>query len=53
VIATHLSGVEPALAEHEEAMFARSAAEATDAWEIIDLCLGERAPVGLIDFFTA
>jgi 2-polyprenyl-6-methoxyphenol hydroxylase-like FAD-dependent oxidoreductase len=52
-IAAHPDDVEAALAEHEEAMFARSAAEAADAWEIIDLCLGERAPYGLIDFFNS
>jgi hypothetical protein len=33
-------------------MFRRSAAEYADAHEIVDLCLGDRAPYGLIDFFT-
>ena len=34
------------------AMFARSASEYADAYEILDLCLGDRAPFGLIDFLT-
>jgi hypothetical protein len=34
-------------------MFARSAAEAADAHEILDLCLGDRAPSGLIEFLTS
>jgi hypothetical protein len=33
-------------------MFPRSEAEAADAHEIVDLCLGDRAPYGLIEFFT-
>jgi hypothetical protein len=33
-------------------MFARSAAFAVDAREILDLCLGDRAPFGLIAFLT-
>ena len=33
-------------------MFPRSEAGHADAREILDLCLGERAPFGLIDFFT-
>ena len=33
-------------------MFPRSEAEAADAHEILELCLGERAPFGLIDFLT-
>ncbi len=42
---------ERALGIFEEAMFARSLAEAADAHQIIDLCLGDRAPFGLVDFF--
>jgi hypothetical protein len=30
----------------------RSAAEYADAHEILNLCLGDRAPYGLIDFLT-
>ena len=33
-------------------MFPRSEAEAADAHELVDLCLGDRAPYGLIEFFT-
>jgi 2-polyprenyl-6-methoxyphenol hydroxylase-like FAD-dependent oxidoreductase len=51
-IAEHPDDVEAALAAYEEAMFPRSAAEYADARQILDLCLGERAPFGLIEFFT-
>jgi hypothetical protein len=34
-------------------MFPRSEAEAADAHEIVDLCLGDRAPYGLIEFFAS
>jgi hypothetical protein len=33
-------------------MFARSAAAAVGAHEILELCLGERAPFSLVEFFT-
>ncbi len=51
-IAAHPGDIETALGVYEAAMFPRSEAEAADAHEIIDLCLGERAPFGLIDFFN-
>jgi 2-polyprenyl-6-methoxyphenol hydroxylase-like FAD-dependent oxidoreductase len=51
-IAAHPGDVEAALAACEEAMFVRSGSEAVDAWEIQDLCLGDRAPYGLIDFLS-
>jgi 2-polyprenyl-6-methoxyphenol hydroxylase-like FAD-dependent oxidoreductase len=51
-IAAHPGDIEAALAGYEEAMFARSDAEYADAYEILDLCLGDRAPFGLIDFLT-
>ena len=51
-IAAHPGDTEAALAGYEEAMFARSAAEAADAHQILELCLGDRAPFGLIDFFA-
>ncbi|HMN43973.1 MAG TPA: NAD(P)/FAD-dependent oxidoreductase [Povalibacter sp.] len=51
-IAAHPGGIEAALAAYEGAMFARSEAEAADARLILDLCLGERAPFGLIDFLA-
>jgi flavin-dependent dehydrogenase len=51
-IAAHPGDIEAALAAYEEALFTRSEAEYADAYEILDLCLGDRAPFGLIDFFT-
>jgi len=51
-IAAHPGDIEAALAGYEEAMFPRSEAEYADAYEILDLCLGDRAPFGLIDFLT-
>ena len=33
-------------------MFPRSESEAADAYLILDLCLGDRAPFGLIEFFA-
>jgi 2-polyprenyl-6-methoxyphenol hydroxylase-like FAD-dependent oxidoreductase len=51
-IAAHPGDTEAALVGYEEAMFARSDAEYADAHEILDLCLGDRAPFGLIDFLT-
>lgn len=51
-IAAHPGDIEAALAIYEEAMFPRSASEAADAHQILDLCLGDRAPFGLVDFFT-
>ncbi|MBB3656617.1 2-polyprenyl-6-methoxyphenol hydroxylase-like FAD-dependent oxidoreductase [Rhizobium sp. BK650] len=52
-IAAQPENIEAALAAFEEAMFARSAIEAEGARFILDLCVGERAPYGLIDFLTA
>jgi 2-polyprenyl-6-methoxyphenol hydroxylase-like FAD-dependent oxidoreductase len=51
-IAARPDDTEAALAAYEEAMFPRSESEYADAHEILDLCLGERAPFGLIDFLT-
>jgi hypothetical protein len=33
-------------------MFPRSESEAADAHQILELCLGDRAPFGLIEFLT-
>ena len=52
-IAAHPDDIEAALTTYEQSMFTRSEAEAADAHMILDLCLGERAPHGLIDFFNA
>ena len=51
-IAAHSGDTEAALTAYEGAMFPRSESEAADAHLILELCLGDRAPFGLIDFFT-
>ncbi|RKG92356.1 FAD-dependent oxidoreductase [Corallococcus terminator] len=51
-IAAHRGDLEAALAEYEETMFARSAHEAAEATTLLQLCFGDNAPHGLIDFFT-
>ncbi|WP_326841274.1 FAD-dependent monooxygenase [Streptomyces sp. NBC_01558] len=51
-IAAHGDDLEAALATYETALFARTEPFYTDAHEILDLCLGDRAPFGLIDLFN-
>jgi 2-polyprenyl-6-methoxyphenol hydroxylase-like FAD-dependent oxidoreductase len=51
-IADQPDDIEAALAVYEAAMFPRSALAAADAQHILAFCLDERAPFGLIDFFT-
>jgi 2-polyprenyl-6-methoxyphenol hydroxylase-like FAD-dependent oxidoreductase len=51
-IAAHPGDTEAALTAYEQALFPRSDAEYADAHEILDLCLGDRAPFGLIEFLT-
>lgn len=51
-IAAHGDDVEAALAEFEGAMFARSARVAGEAHQTLDLCLGARAPFGLLELFS-
>jgi flavin-dependent dehydrogenase len=51
-IAAHPDDIEAALTAYEEALFPRSESEYADAEEILELCLGERAPFRLIDFLT-
>jgi 2-polyprenyl-6-methoxyphenol hydroxylase-like FAD-dependent oxidoreductase len=51
-IAAHPDDTEAALTEYESAMFPRSASSAVEARETLELCLGERAPYGLLDFFS-
>lgn len=51
-IIDHPDDIEAALRAYEAPMFARSQAAAIDAQEILELCLGAKAPFGLIDFFT-
>lgn len=52
-IAAHAVDVDAALTAYEEAMFPRSESEAVDAHLILELCLGDQAPFGLVDFFTS
>jgi 2-polyprenyl-6-methoxyphenol hydroxylase-like FAD-dependent oxidoreductase len=52
-IAAHPDDTEAALAAYEKTMFPRNAAFSADAREILDLCLGDRAPFGLIDFLNS
>jgi len=51
-IAAHPDDVEAALTAYEEALFPRSESAAAGAHLILGLCLDDRAPFGLIDFFT-
>ncbi|AHH22183.1 putative monooxygenase [Nocardia nova SH22a] len=51
-IAAHPGDIEAALTAYETRLFARSTSAYADAREVIDLCLGERAPYGLIEMFT-
>jgi len=52
-IAAHPDDIEAALTAYEQALFPRSESSAADAHVILDLCLGDSAPFGLIDFFTS
>jgi 2-polyprenyl-6-methoxyphenol hydroxylase-like FAD-dependent oxidoreductase len=51
-IAAYPGDIEAALTAYEEALFPRSESEYADAYELLDLCLGDQAPFGLIAFFT-
>lgn len=51
-IVTHPDDREAALASYEEAMFPRAAAAAVEAHRLLTLCLDERAPLGLLEFFA-
>ena len=51
-ISRHPDHIEAALAVFEQAMFRRSALQAADAHLMLGLCLDERAPFGLIEFFN-
>ncbi|MDF3293900.1 FAD-dependent oxidoreductase [Streptomyces silvisoli] len=51
-IAAHPDDVEAALTEYEQALFRRSAAEATEAVRIHQLMFGDNAPHSLINRFT-
>jgi 2-polyprenyl-6-methoxyphenol hydroxylase-like FAD-dependent oxidoreductase len=51
-IAAHRDDIEAALTVYEEAMFLRSASAAADAHQVLQLCLGDRAPFALVDFLS-
>ena len=51
-IALNPDDIETAIAAYEEAMFTRSEAEAEEGHIILDLCLGDDAPFGFVDFLT-
>jgi 2-polyprenyl-6-methoxyphenol hydroxylase-like FAD-dependent oxidoreductase len=51
-VVAHPNDVEAALTAYEAAMFPRSELAAVDAHETLDLCLGDRAPFGLVEFST-
>ena len=51
-IAARPDDIEAAFSAYEEALFPRSASAAVSAHQILEICLGERAPFGLVDFFT-
>ena len=51
-IALNPDDVETAITAYEEAMFTHSEAEAAEGHIILDLCLGDDAPVGFVDFLT-
>jgi 2-polyprenyl-6-methoxyphenol hydroxylase-like FAD-dependent oxidoreductase len=51
-IAARPDDIEAALVAFEEAMFPRSQAAGADSHKILALCLDDRAPFSLVDFFT-
>ncbi|MGH3639309.1 MAG: FAD-dependent oxidoreductase, partial [Mycobacterium sp.] len=52
-IATHPDDIEAALTAYEATLFPRSEAVAVEAHQTLELCLGDRAPFGLVELFTA
>jgi 2-polyprenyl-6-methoxyphenol hydroxylase-like FAD-dependent oxidoreductase len=50
-IAAHPGDIEAALTAYEAAMFPRSESAAAGGQNILKLCLDDRAPFGLVDFF--
>ena len=52
-IAAHPDDVEAALIAYEKDLFPRSMSEATEAEEVLNLCLGPSAPQSLVDFFNS
>ena len=51
-IAANPGNMEAALLAYETDLFPRSASEAADSKEILNICLGPNAPQSLVDFFT-
>jgi 2-polyprenyl-6-methoxyphenol hydroxylase-like FAD-dependent oxidoreductase len=51
-IAANPGDVEAALAAYEKDLFPRSASEAAEAEQVLNVCLGPNAPQSLVDFFT-
>ncbi|MGU3437503.1 hypothetical protein ACNHUS_31395 [Actinomycetes bacterium M1A6_2h] len=51
-LVTHPADVDAALTEFETAMFARSSRVAVEAHDILDRCIGDRAPNGLVELLT-
>jgi 2-polyprenyl-6-methoxyphenol hydroxylase-like FAD-dependent oxidoreductase len=51
-IAAQPDDIEAALTAYEQKLFPRSESEAADTHVLLDLCLGDRAPYGLIDFLS-
>ncbi len=51
-IAAQPDDIEAALTVYEAAMFPRSEAAAADAHQVLEVCLGDRAPFGLLDFLN-
>jgi 2-polyprenyl-6-methoxyphenol hydroxylase-like FAD-dependent oxidoreductase len=52
-IAAHPDDPETALATYEDALFRRTAPSYADAREVLDVCLGPRAPQSFLDFLTS
>ncbi|MBR0345375.1 MAG: FAD-dependent monooxygenase, partial [Rudaea sp.] len=51
-LAAHRDDVEAALAAYEAAIFPRSRTAAAEAHQTLSLCLDDRAPFSLVDFFN-
>ena len=51
-IAAHPGDIEAALTAYETVMFARSALAAAESHATLGICLDDRAPLGLVEFFT-
>lgn len=52
VIAANPGDIEAALTAYEKDLFPRSAFEAAESEKILNLCIGPKAPHGLVDMFT-